>query len=71
MPNYCANKNAQSNGDHEVHVLTPGASTRLPESYNPLNLGYHGNCQSAVQQAKVTYWKSNGCWHCCPTCHTS
>lgn len=70
MPSYCVNKNAQSNGDHEVH-LTFGACNRLPGYNNRLDLGYRSNCQSAVRQAKNTYWKSNGCWYCCPTCHTS
>ena len=71
MPYYCVNKNAQSNGDHEVHDLTPGACNRLPLAGNQLALGYHQSCASAVQQAKMSYWQSNGCWHCCPACHTS
>ncbi len=70
MPTYCVNKNAQSNGDHEVHDLTFGACNRLPDYGNRLDLGYHPNCQSAVRQAKITYWKSNGCWYCCPACNT-
>lgn len=71
MPNYCVNKNNQSNGDHEVHDLSPGACIRLPDYYSRLDLGYHSNCQSAVRQAKGTYPQSNGCYYCCPTCHTS
>ena len=71
MPSYCVNKNAQSNGDHEVHDLTPGACNRLPDYSNRLDLGYHFNCQLAVRQAKSTYWQSNGCWYCCPSCHTT
>ena len=70
MPTYCVNKNAQSNGDHEVHDLTIGACNRLPDYGNRLDLGYHPNCQSAVRQSKITYWKSNGCWYCCPACNT-
>jgi hypothetical protein len=71
MPSYCVNKNAQNNGDHEVHDLTLGACIRLPESHNRLNLGYHINCQSAVREAKNFYRQSNGCYYCCPSCHTS
>jgi len=71
MPNYCVNKQAQANGDHEVHDLTPGVCNRLPLVSNQQALGYHVSCQSAVQAAKLHYWQSNGCYYCCPTCHTS
>lgn len=71
MPYYCVNQNAQSNGDHEVHDLTPGACNRLPASYNQQALGYHATCRSAVQEAQKMYWRSNGCWYCCSSCHTS
>src|SRR5690606_26723415 len=71
MPDYCVNKTAQSNGDHEVHDLTPGACHRLPEAWNRLDLGYHSECSSAVRKAKETYRQSNGCYHCCRACHTA
>lgn len=70
MPTYCVNKNIQLNGDHEVHDLTPGACNRLPDYFNRFDLGYHPNCQSAVRKAKETYRQSNGCYYCCPACHT-
>lgn len=70
MPTYCVNANAQPNGDHEVHDLTIGVCNRLPLFSNRRDLGYHVNCQSAVRQAKGIYAKSNGCYYCCPTCHT-
>lgn len=69
MPYYCVNMNAQPNGDHEVHDT--GTCTRLPFPSNQLNLGFHTNCFSAVQQAKRTYSTANGCAYCCPACHTS
>ncbi len=69
MANYCVNKNAQSNGDHEVHNLDAGCS-RLPDVSNRLSLGSHQNCSTAVQKAKQTYPKSNGCFYCSPACHT-
>ncbi|MDR7194865.1 hypothetical protein J2W68_003619 [Luteimonas terrae] len=71
MPSYCVNKNEQTNGDHEVHDLTPGTCDHLPDSRNRLDLGYHSSCSSAVLQAKQTYRQSNGCKHCTPTCHTT
>jgi hypothetical protein len=70
MPNYCVNKNAQLNGDHEVHDLTLGACNRLPDYVNRLDLGYHVGCQSAVRKAKATYRLTNGCYYCCSPCHT-
>lgn len=56
MPNYCVNKQAQANGDHEVHDLTPGVCNRLPLVSNQQALGYNASCQPAVQAAKLHYW---------------
>ncbi|WP_262152672.1 hypothetical protein [Chryseobacterium foetidum] len=67
MKKYYVNKNAQSNGDHEVHqqnctyLLSPG---------NQQYLGEFSTCDSAVREAKKYYRQSNGCKTCCPTCHT-
>jgi hypothetical protein len=71
MPEYCVNTNAQSNGDHEVHDVTPGRCSYLPDVSNRKNLGWHSNCHSAVAKAKHTYPQSNGCAFCCPECHTT
>lgn len=71
MPIFCINQKEQQNGDHEVHDLTPGRCTRLPDTQNRLDLGSHTNCASAVQQAKRTYSRSNGCYHRSPSCHTT
>jgi hypothetical protein len=71
MPNYCVNKQAQSDsGDHEVHDL---ASTKncLPDSTNRLALGWHATCKEAVKKAKETYPDSNGCFYCANECHTT
>ncbi len=70
MANYCVNKNAQSNGDHEVHNLGAGCSY-LPDPPNRLALGNHSNCTTAVQKAKQTYPRSNGCAFCAAACHTT
>lgn len=75
MPNYCINKNAQSNGDYEVHDLTPGACAHLPEPHNQASLGYHQSCHGAVRAAKNANpglrSRINGCYYCCEPCHTS
>jgi hypothetical protein len=68
MASYYVNKNAQSNGDHEVHVT---GCSHPADANNRLQLGFHVNCQSAVQEAKKTYSTANGCRHCCEPCHTS
>jgi hypothetical protein len=70
MADYCVNKNAQSNGDHEVHNLDANCSY-LPDSSNRLALGNHANCTTAVQKAKQTYPQSNGCAYCAAACHTT
>jgi len=68
MSNYCVNKNAQANGDHEVHTST---CAWKPNPENQIDLGWHSNCQSAVREAKKHYSQSNGCKYCSPACHTS
>lgn len=72
MPRYVINKNQQSNGDHEIHDATNGC-IYMPLQQNQVDLGVHGNCQSAVAAAKKQ-WPSNkinGCRTCCYPCHTS
>lgn len=66
MASYYVNNDAQSNGDHEVHVWSC--------LYMPANrtyLGEFADCGPAVATAKNYYWQSNGCYYCCPACHTS
>ncbi len=69
MATYYVNKNAQANGDHEVHKVdacpTPAAEV------NRLYLGEHSSCSTAVAEAKKHYSQSNGCANCVPACHTS
>lgn len=67
MPFYHVNRNAQSNGDHEVHENGCG---HQPNAENRLTLGYHPDCRGAVEAAKKTYPQSDGCYHCCKPCHT-
>ena len=68
MSMYYVNKNAQSNGDHEVH--TTGCSY-MPLSHNRVSLGDFSSCVGAVKEAKKHYRQSNGCYYCSNPCHTS
>ena len=70
MASYCVNKNAQPNGDHEVHNIDAKCSF-LPDASNRLALGNHLTCPTAVAKAKQTYPKSNGCYYCASACHTT
>ncbi len=68
MTMYYVNKNAQNNGDHEVHEST---CSYLPKTENCLYLGNFDSCKKAVSKAKETYSQSNGCYYCSNACHTS
>ncbi len=68
MARYYVNKNAQANGDHEVHVQ---GCTWMPDESNREYLGDFITCRSAVSEAKKTYSQSNGCFYCSRDCHTS
>lgn len=68
MPRYYVNKNAQSNGDHEVHK---SGCSFMPSEENSLYLGAFDSCQPAVRKAKEYYYQANGCYYCSIACHTS
>jgi hypothetical protein len=68
MARFYVNKNAQENGDHEVHKSD---CSFLPSEENRLFLGSFDNCTDAVNEAKKTDPKSNGCYFCSKECHTS
>jgi len=68
MAIYYVNKNAQDNGDHEVHTT---GCLYMPEKENRLYLGEFASCHGAVLEAKKTYDKSDGCFYCSNECHTS
>lgn len=73
MPFYIVNKNAQSNGDHEVHVKPRGfcSSPRYPAWHNQEDLGFHVSCHGAVREAKrLGYRTADGCYYCSRPCHT-
>jgi len=66
MDHYYVNKNAQSNGDHEVHTAN---CFYLPTIENRLYLGMFSSCGDAVKEAKKTYSKADGCYYCCRECN--
>ena len=68
MDSHYVNKNAQDNGDHEVHK--EGCSY-LPELQNRIYLGEYLYCSSAVEEAGKYYSQVNGCYYCARPCHTS
>lgn len=68
MAYYYVNKNAQSNGDHEVHKTD---CSYLPDSDNRIFLGDHSYCSTAVDKAKDYYTQVNGCYFCANACHTT
>ena len=68
MKNYYVNNTAQSNRDHEVHT---DDCVYLKSIVSKKYLGLFSNCKDAVNEAKKTYSKSNGCKTCCSACHTS
>jgi len=68
MATYYVNSNAQANGDHEVHK---SGCSYMPSAENRVYLGDFATCHGAVRKAKQLYPRSNGCYYCCPECHTS
>lgn len=66
MANYVVNKNAQANGDHEVHVTT---CSRVPAAHNQQRLGNYSSCRPAVQAARKYYSQVDGCYYCANACH--
>lgn len=65
---FYVNKNAQSNGDHEVHRAD---CSRLPDAENRLYLGEFSSSYEALVAAKRIYDKADGCAYCCPEIHHS
>ncbi len=68
MKTYYVNKLKQANGDHEVHEST---CSYLPNNQNKEYLGFFNDCKDAVKKAKEKYPKSNGCYYCSNSCHTT
>ena len=64
---YYVNKNAQANGDHEVHITS---CTFFPSQANAEYLGEFASCVPAVAEAARRYPKANGCYYCASACNT-
>ena len=67
MARYYVNKNAPSNGDHEVHK---DGCQWIPDTPNRIDLGKFSSCRPAVTKARKHYSQVNGCYHCSEECHT-
>lgn len=65
---YYVSKNAQSNGDHEVHEHT---CSFVPDEPNRIYLGDFSSCRPAVTEARKHYRQVDGCFYCSGACHTS
>lgn len=70
MSYYFINKNAQENGDHEVHTTGCG---HAPDEENRIGLGNFNYCWEAVAVAKQKWPNDriNGCYYCANPCHTT
>lgn len=64
---YCVNRNAQDDGDHEVHRE---GCRYLPLPKNRIDLGAFADCHAAVRAAKKHYRQADGCYHCSRSCDT-
>jgi len=67
MAHYYVNKNAQANGDHEVH--TTGCRF-MPAAENRIYLGDFANCYPAVREARRYFTQVDGCYFCARECNT-
>lgn len=65
---YYVNKNAQDNGDHEVHRR---GCSYFPDKENARYVGKYNSCFPAVAAAKKIYATANGCYYCSNRCHTT
>lgn len=68
MALYYVNKNAQANGDHEVHTKE---CSYLPEAENRIYLGVFDDCWDALKEARKHYDQVDGCYYCSSKCHRS
>jgi len=65
MPKYYVNKNAQVNGDHEVHKE---GCRHMPITTERVYVGDFPKCTSAVLRAKKIYKTADGCRNCSRPC---
>jgi hypothetical protein len=65
---YYVNKNAQSNGEHEVHK---SGCSYMPSEEHRIYLGSFRSFNDAIKEAKKYYSNLNGCYYCLRECHTT
>ena len=65
MKRYYLNNHPQVDGTHEVHSED---CFYLQFVYSKRDLGYHINCQSAVDSARKIYPTADGCRICSEEC---
>lgn len=70
MQIFCVNIGEPRNPgrDNEVHNKTTGCKW-MPSAQNQKDLGSHDDCHGAVEKAKRTHPKADGCATCCPGCN--
>lgn len=68
MAIYYVCRKEQAKGEHEVHK---NRCKHMPKENKRMMLGDFYTCFDAVRVAKTIYANSNGCFYCCPECHTS
>lgn len=61
------NRNAQKDGDHEVHV--EGCSY-LKRCKHCFSLGVFSTCQDALKEARKHFRQVDGCHYCAKECDT-
>lgn len=68
MPYYVFNKNRWDGKYHEVHETS---CSFKPTAANSVDLGWHSDCKSAIQEAKnrTGDYDFDGCKYCSPSCH--
>lgn len=64
---YYVNRNAQPDGDHEVHKAS---CSYFPAQKNRLYLGDFRSCDAAVREARKHYPQADGCYYCARECDT-
>jgi len=67
MHYFYVNKEAQKNGEHEVHKDN---CSHLPEPRNREYLGYFSDCLDGIIKARRKYDIVDGCKFCIPDCHS-
>lgn len=66
LNHYYVNKQAQPNGDHEIHKYE---CTHGADFDNQRELGWFSSDRDALNEALKIYPQSDGCMYCCLSIH--